>query len=88
MYYHNAARAGRIMIVRKSIMHQFVKFCILRFGQLNVVGSGQKFVWGPREILQHDYRRKKVKIAIFFVLLTVPLWIYVLCTETLFPMKD
>jgi hypothetical protein len=38
-----------------------VKFCILHFGQLNVVGSGQKFVWGPREIPQHDYRRKKVK---------------------------
>jgi hypothetical protein len=59
-----------------------VKFCILRFGQLNVVGSGQKIVWGPRAIPQHDYRRKKVKNynltkKSFFLRLTGPFWIYV-----------
>jgi hypothetical protein len=40
-YGFNAARASSIMI-HKSIMHQFVKFCILRFGQ------SKRFRIGPK----------------------------------------
>jgi hypothetical protein len=43
-----------IMDLYTTIMHQFVKFCNLCFRQLNVVGSGQKFVWILQEITQHN----------------------------------
>jgi hypothetical protein len=68
-YHDNMARAGRVIMVHKSIMLQFVKFCLFRFGQLNMVISIQKIVWALKGIPKHDNRRKegeKCNFLIFF----------------------
>jgi hypothetical protein len=49
----NAACAGSIMIVHKSIMHKFVKFCILHFVKHSRIGT--KIMWHSKGMPKHDY---------------------------------
>jgi hypothetical protein len=44
------------ILIHNAPVCEIFAFCVLG----NVVGSGQKFVWVHREILNHDYRKNKL----------------------------